>query len=127
MVETKTLKPRKKQLIFKEGCTLLKDDEIYSSIKVEKMKFALHNFREVDGHDDTFPYVGDLFCNGSKICHCYNDGWGGETMMEVYNKELFSLAKEKLEKYFWNDERCPKIQIPLTIDFIADTLACCRY
>lgn len=127
METTMVMRPRKKQLVFKgeSSCTTLKDNEVYSSVKVGNMKFALHNFREVEGHDDTFPYVGDLFCNGEKICHCFNDGWGGTTSMEVYNKSLFNFVKEKVMNYKWKDEKYP-YEITLTIDFIADTLACCK-
>lgn len=87
-------------------------------------RFTLSRFKLQDGHDDSLPYSANLCVNGIEICHCLNDGWGGQTEMTPFD----ALTKAKFAS-LWNkisaNYKCSShgIEFPLTLDFIADTLA----
>ena len=85
--------------------------------------FTLKNFIRVGGHDDTLPYQAKLYVNNTFLCLCFNDGWGGETVLSDKNEKnnLFTKCTEKVAQYKW---KYIDSLIDLNIHFIADILAC---
>ena len=55
----------------------------------------MRKFKETMGHDDSLPFNAELWVGNTHIANCYNDGWGGETVVAPVNCELFDkVAKE---------------------------------
>ena len=54
---------------------------------------SLRNVREVDGHDDSLPYKADVYVNGVVVAELFNDGWGGDTDVTVFNEDAAELLK----------------------------------
>lgn len=63
----------------------------YSKIKqVGQYKCELKAFKKIIGHDDTLPYIANLYINGKYVCQVMNDGWGGmSSIREMNNKSLY--------------------------------------
>lgn len=93
-------------------------------IQCGKNRFTLKDFRKQSGHDDSLPYTAILCMNNKPICRCTNDGWGGLTDTKPINLESEVLMKSievNLKNYKWGYMGGDFV---LTIDFIADILAC---
>ena len=86
------------------------------------MVFTMKNCQEIPGHDDSLPYVADLYCDGKMLCKCHNDGWGGETEFTVVPEcaSKMDAIMEHIGKYQWVYK---KHEFDLNLCFIADTLA----
>lgn len=87
---------------------------------IGKYTIELKKVKEVFGHDDSFPYVAELWVNRKHIANCYNDGWGGDTLitpidaqmvMEV--SEIVCATKGAFNEKDWN----------YTMPLLADELA----
>lgn len=114
-----------KMLTFRKGETLDLTHDMGGQlmVKVGEHIFTMGCFKLQYGHDDSLPYHGVLYMDGIKLCTCLNDGWGGMTEMhgvDNHAEETMKIVKEKLKDYNWSYY---KDIIPLTLDFIADTLA----
>ena len=64
---------------------MAKNTEI--KIRISTTTLMLKNCQEVYGHDDSMPYMADLYevkgVNDEELVHlakCSNDGWGGDTL-----------------------------------------------
>ena len=93
-------------------------------IECGKDRFTLQEFQLQHGHDDSLPYYAKLCLNGKPICTCLNDGWGGQTDLRPLDnqmREVMTSMEIALSKFKWS---FGGIEFPLSIDFIADTLAC---
>lgn len=55
-----------------------------------KYVIEMRKFREIDGHDDSLPYKAELWVGNKKIAECFNDGWGGDTIITPIDAELFN-------------------------------------
>lgn len=58
--------------------------KIFSTYSIEVKKV-----REVMGHDDSQPYNAELWANKKHIANCFNDGWGGETQIDIVDAKMF--------------------------------------
>lgn len=56
---------------------------------IGKYKIDVKKVKEVYGHDDSFPYIAELWANGKHIADCHNDGWGGETLITAIDLPMF--------------------------------------
>ena len=105
----------------------LDNDDLYESFVCDNMKFTLRRYLPVNGHDDTLPYQADLYLNGKGLCHCFNDGWGGETLLTPMGRatmdKIKSIDEQLKENYSWVSADWT---FKLTLDFIADSIACCK-
>lgn len=92
-----------------------------------ELTFSMRSYVPINGHDDSLPYQADLYLNGVGLCHCFNDGWGGETKLTPMGKKTWKdieeLNQRLKENYSWSYKGTI---FNLTLDFIADTLACCK-
>ena len=87
---------------------------------IGKYKIELKNVKAIDGHDDTFPYVAELWVNRKHIANCHNDGWGGDTLITPIDMPMFKDVSEIVcatkfafkEKY-WN------YTMPMFVDELA--------
>lgn len=63
--------------------------------------FELRGYKKVIGHDDSLPFNASLYINNKKVATCYNDGWGGEAVVEVIEKYrgLYDRAIEALKRH----------------------------
>ena len=85
--------------------------EIYCML-TKTLWLGLANVRENYGHDDTLPYQADVFILDAdaqpkfkKIGSIWNDGWGGDSVFEISDKEN-TEAYRKLA-----DDLCKKHQM----------------
>lgn len=63
------------------------------SMKIKKFEFEIKKLKKIVGHDDTLPYVGELWCNGKCLCKCMNDGWGGDTNITPISSDFDKIDK----------------------------------
>lgn len=88
-------------------------------------RFTLTGFQLQHGHDDSIPYYATLCINDVPLCTCLNDGWGGTTEMKPITK-LQEIKMKSLDLYLskfkWTYGG--QMEMGVTLDFIADTLAC---
>ena len=92
-------------------------------IECGRDKFTLSTFKLQDGHDDSLPYSAILCINGTPLCKCLNDGWGGTTEMTPLGADKAIKMKSldlHLSKFKWAFKGT---EFQLKLDFIADTLA----
>ena len=54
-----------------------------------KYSIEVKKVREVMGHDDSQPYNAELWVNKKHIADCFNDGWGGETQIDIIDAKMF--------------------------------------
>lgn len=101
----------------------------FDTFKVGGHEFTLKDCKEVYGHDDSLPYVANLYIDGKKVCSLFNDGWGGETTIpQVFNEKLFDKATEDIKgqplpTFPWmKDEVYEKFTLKSIVE-IADILA----
>jgi hypothetical protein len=101
--------------------------EIIVSDDTHKVTFTLKNYHRVKGHDDTLPYEATLCANGVKVATCFNDGWGGETNVDIILTSkaplldtIDSVLKDATLTFEYNGE---KHTFPLKLNDIADMLA----
>lgn len=78
---------------------MAKNTEI--KIRISTTTLMLKNCQEVYGHDDSMPYMADLYevkgVNDEELVHlakCSNDGWGGDTLVNSVSKEADSRLAE---------------------------------
>ena len=88
-------------------------------------KFTMTNYMQVNGHDDSLSYQAVLCMDGEPVCSCFNDGWGGETLLTPTDSKKFELAKSKINGFKWmlRYGGCSKSKFDVTLEFIADILA----
>lgn len=111
-------------LEFVKGVTLnlTDDNSVYRIVKCGDDVFTLKDYRCQFGHDDSLPYHAILCCNGKEMCECFNDGWGGETIITPSDATLFDEVCDRfIDNYKWS---FVGYEHNLTLSFIADTLAC---
>lgn len=105
----------------------LGNNDLYESIICDNMTFTMRRYLPVNGHDDTLPYQADLYLNGKGFCHCFNDGWGGETQLTPMGRTTSEKIKEVNQRlkdnYSW---KFKNMTFKVTLDFIADTIAWCK-
>ena len=65
-----------------------------------KYVLELKKYRQIKGHDDSIPFEGELYCNGTHIAGCWNDGWGGDAQVKpvLGNLALYNEVKKEVEK-----------------------------
>lgn len=103
-------------------------------LKLEKPKkeisgyvFEMCSFKVIHGHDDSLPFVGNLYANGIKIGEAMNDGWGGEAVFtrtkEKKNQKLVEEIESvlKQQSVFENDEKLKDVKY--SFGFLCDLLA----
>ena len=79
------------------------------------------------GHDDSLPFVGNLYANGIKIGEAMNDGWGGEAVFtRTKTKKNQKLVDEietvlKQQSVFEDDEKLKDVKY--SFGFLCDLLA----
>ena len=82
----------------------------YNTFEIGGYKISLKNFKKVIGHDDSLPYVANVYVNGERVCTCYNDGWGGETnITQVMNETLLNEVNKFVKglpypKFEWDED-----------------------
>lgn len=94
------------------------------AIEVGRNRFTLKDFKLQEGHDDSIPYTAILYMNDKPVCKCFNDGWGGITeltALDATSKALMASSVITVGKCKWSYRGT---EFDLTLDFIADTLAC---
>lgn len=104
---------------------------IKKTIVLGKYKFSMKNFREVYGHDDSLPYNGDVYVNGTKFAKCFNDGWGGDTNYNYADGIDNDFVQDVLDEIAKYEFRYAEIKIApgvilkfdLTLSHLADKLA----
>ena len=68
---------------------------------------CLANLRENMGHDDCLPYQADVYVmqkenhtlKFTKIASVWNDGWGGDSNVEVLNPDLVQKVQDECLKH----------------------------
>jgi hypothetical protein len=66
----------------------------------DNLTIELRNVIEVRGHDDSIPFNADIYVylNGKKraeyVGYAYNDGWGGESVIECENDNVEPFLKK---------------------------------
>jgi len=96
-------------------------------VAVDNLRFFMRNFKNMIGHDDSLSYIAELWAkhiSGEfmfKIADCFNDGWGGQTDITFVDNELTKEIIDKVSQFKW---KLGKSKFELTMDFIADILAC---
>lgn len=111
-------------LEFIKGITLnLTDDSsLYRIVKCGDDVFTLKDYRRQFGHDDSLSFRAILCCNGKELCECFNDGWGGETMITPTDATLYDEVCARLKgNYKWSFWG---VECNVRLPFIADTLGC---
>ena len=89
--------------------------------------FELCSFKTIKGHDDSLPFLGNLYANGIRIGEAMNDGWGGEAVFtrtktkknQKLVDEIESVIKQKT--VFEDDERLKDVKY--SFGFLCDLLA----
>lgn len=62
----------------------------------------LKNVRETEGHDDSIPFVADVYFDDEHIGNATNDGWGADCFIRILpevsenTKEQFNAFEEQL-------------------------------
>lgn len=81
----------------------------------------MRKFKKIIGHDDTLPFVAELWANGKHIANCHNDGWGGDTATIPTNIELFNeVAKVVCSTKGAFNEADWNYTMPILADELAD-------
>lgn len=73
----------------------------------ENFWVCLANLRENMGHDDSLPYQADVYMMNrenhtltfTKIASIWNDGWGGDSNVEVLNADLVQKVQDECLKH----------------------------
>ena len=73
----------------------------------ENFWVCLANLRENMGHDDSLPYQADVYMMNRenhtltfiKIASIWNDGWGGDSNVEVLNADLVQKVQDECLKH----------------------------
>ena len=104
------------------------DGIIYDVVQCDKNKFTIRDFKLQEGHDDSLPYTAILCNNGKPLCSCFNDGNGGTTTitpLDAMSKAIMtSISLKFKESFSFKTKDCKDdVEIPVTLDFIADILA----
>ena len=104
------------------------DNTIYDVVQCDKNKFTIRDFKLQEWHDDSLPYTAILCNNGKPLCSCFNDGYGGTTSitpLDAMSKAIMTSISLKLKESFsFRTKDCKDdVEIPVTLDFIADILA----
>ena len=100
---------------------------------------GLANVRENYGHDDSLPYQADIFIMNEdnnpygqhtfkRIASIWNDGWGGESNVELIarttqNLNDIKVMEEKAATHtpYWNGQ---PMKNPYSLSEICDEMAC---
>lgn len=103
----------------------------------DKIWVGLGNTRENMGHDDSLPYQADIFIMNEdnnpyghhtfkRIASIWNDGWGGESNVELIARTTQNLndiktLREECSKHqmYWNGEP----QFTYTLEDVCDSMA----
>lgn len=57
--------------------------------------YEVRGWKEVAGHDDTLPYVANIYKNGCFVANASNDGWGGsDSIQGRSNQAVEQLYKD---------------------------------
>lgn len=92
-------------------------------IQCGSTRFTLKDFKRQEGHDDSLPYTAIFCVDGKPLCRCVNTGWGEQTEitpLDISCKARMAALSMTLSNYKWT---YADGVFPLTIQFIADTLA----
>ena len=93
------------------------------------LKFTMKNFKRIDGHDDSMPYMADLYLGKEHIAQCHNDGSGTNTrinFLSTFDAERRAEIQHEVRKHKWcfrlPDEN-EIYHITLNMGLIADLLS----
>ena len=70
------------------------DKYLPTSAVVGGHKLEIRSFKEMAGHDDSVPYQAKIHIDGKEGGVCYNDGWGGETEIQVTKEQAYPAVNE---------------------------------
>lgn len=98
------------------------------------LQIRLENVKEVYGHDDSLPFNADVFVYDRKdesgcfhkIAIAYNDGWGGNSVIEPtmakYQIQLNDIDNYLKENY--EIKATPHITFDVTLEYVISSMAC---
>ena len=96
---------------------------------INGLKFTMKNFKRIYGHDDSMPYMADLYLGKEHVAQCHNDGWGGDThiyWVNTFDAERRAEVLQEVRKHKWcfkmpNEKKM--YHITLNMSFVADLLS----
>ena len=91
---------------------------------------CLANLRENRGHDDCLPYQADIYLSDrkpkstrtfTKVGSIWNDGWGGDSNLEVLNAEAIDKLRKECSKHkmYWNGKPFAEYDLETLCDEMA--------
>ena len=95
------------------------------------LQIVLMNVCEVFGHDDSLPFNAEVYVrkdNGilTHVANAWNDGWGGETNIDLISKDVQPLLAEvecEVEKFIVPlGQYSFKANLPLVVELMASAL-----
>lgn len=98
----------------------------------EDLTIALVNVQKTYGHDDSLPFQADIHVKSEKlglpeltrIGHAYNDGWGGDTVIEsAHYRPLLNEIEKYLTQNYQIHIRKPEISWAVRLDYLVSIMA----
>jgi hypothetical protein len=94
----------------------------------DELYIELRQCKEVYGHDDSLPYNAKLFVNDVEVGKVYNDGWGGESVIEanVQQDPLLTKVENYLHKnhsFVYTSRDGKRKCFPLDLGYVLDAAA----
>lgn len=94
----------------------------------DELSIELHQCKEVYGHDDSLSYNTKLFVNDVEVGKVYNDGWGGNPVIEgpVPQESLLTKVENYLREnhsFVYTTRDGQRKCFPLDLGYVLDTAA----
>lgn len=94
----------------------------------DELSIELRQCKEVYGHDDSLPYNAKLFVNDVEVGKVYNDGWGGEPVIDgpVQQEHLLIKVENYLHEnhsFVYTTMDGQKKSSPLDFSYVLDAAA----
>lgn len=98
----------------------------------EDLTIALVDVRKTYGHDDSLPFQADIHVKSEKlgfpklthVGHAFNDGWGGDTVIEsAQYTAVLEMLNEYLKQNFKINIKSLKISWAVRLDYLVSIMA----
>ena len=98
----------------------------------DDLAIALVNVQETYGHDDSLPFQADIYVESEKlgfpklthVGHAYNDGWGGDTVIEsAHYLNILNTINGILMNNYQIHIKKPEISWAVRLDYLVSIMA----
>jgi hypothetical protein len=98
----------------------------------DDLVIALVNVQKVYGHDDSLPFQADIYVKSEKLgfhefaCvgHAFNDGWGGDTVIEsAHYLNILNTIDSMLKNTYQIHIKKPEISWAVRLDYLVSIMA----